>query len=119
MVPYEFDFVDGSNMLSPWGGCEKSGVTDKSAMPGRHTWYNKDFNKLLCDAGAVMGDEAKRNTMYQQAEKILVEDVALVPIYHPIMVAMVKPDIKGADVRARTRTAGHLGTASASPAASR
>ena len=22
MVPYEFDFVDGSNMLSVWGGCE-------------------------------------------------------------------------------------------------
>jgi peptide/nickel transport system substrate-binding protein/oligopeptide transport system substrate-binding protein len=95
MVPYEYDFVDGSNMLSPWGGCEKGEITDKSAAPGRHTWYSKDFNKLLCDAGAVMGDEAKRNTMYQQAEKILVEDVALVPIYHPIMVAMVKPDIKG------------------------
>ena len=96
MVPYEFDFVDGSNMLSPWGGCEKSGTTDMSAMPGRHTWYNKDFNKLLCDAGAIIGDEAKRNTMYQQAEKILVEDVALVPVYHPIFAAMVKPDIKGA-----------------------
>jgi ABC-type transport system substrate-binding protein len=95
LVPYEYDFVDGSNMLSPWGGCEKGGVTDKSAMPGRHTWYNKEFNTLLCQAGAILGDEAKRNTMYQQAEKILVEDVALVPIYHPIMTAMVKPDIKG------------------------
>ncbi len=95
LVPYEFDFVDGSNMLSPWGGCEKGGVTDLSAMPGRHTWYNKDFNKLLCEAGAVLGDEAKRNAMYQQAEKILIEDVALVPLYHPILTAMVKPDIKG------------------------
>jgi oligopeptide transport system substrate-binding protein len=95
LVPYEFDFVDGSNMLSPWGGCEKGEITDKSQAPGRHTWYNKDFNKLLCDAGAVIGDEDKRSQMYQQAEKILVEDVALVPIYHPILVAMVKPDIKG------------------------
>ena len=34
-------------------------------------------------AGAVVGDEAKRNQMCQQAEKILVEHVALVPlIYH-------------------------------------
>ncbi len=94
-VPYEYDFVDGSNLLSPWGGCEKGGVTDLSAMPGRHTWYNKDFNKLLCDAGVLLGDEAKRNQMYQQAEKILISDVALVPIYHPILAAMVKPDIKG------------------------
>jgi ABC-type transport system substrate-binding protein len=95
LVPYEYDFVDGSNMLSPWGGCEKGGGTDLSTMPGRHTWYNKDFNRLLCDAGALLGDEAKRNQMYQQAEKILVEDVALVPIYHPILAAMVKPDVKG------------------------
>ena len=96
LVPYEYDFVDGSNMLSPWGGCEKGGVTDMSQMPGRHTWYNKDFNKLLCDAGAVIGDEAKRNTMYQQAEKILMSDVAMVALWHPIYTAMVKPDIKGA-----------------------
>ena len=95
LVPYEYDFVDGSNMLSPWGGCEK-GETNMALMPGRHTWYNKDFNKLLCDAGAVIGDEAKRNSMYQQAEKILISDVALVPLWHPIYVAMVKPDIKGA-----------------------
>ena len=33
--------------------------------------------------------------MYQQAEKILISDVALVPLWHPIYVAMVKPDIKG------------------------
>lgn len=95
LVPYEYDFVDGSNMLSPWGGCEKGDVTDLSLMPGRHTWYNKDFNKLLCDAGAVIGDEAKRNSMYQQAEKILIEDVAMVALYHPIYTAMVKPEING------------------------
>ncbi len=94
LVPYEYDFVDGSNLLSPWGGCEK-GATDKALMPGRHTWYNKEFNQLLCDAGAVIGDEAKRNTMYQQAEKILMSDVAMVALWHPIYVAMVKPDIKG------------------------
>ncbi|MEZ4558111.1 MAG: hypothetical protein R2854_17030 [Caldilineaceae bacterium] len=33
--------------------------------------------------------------LYQQAERILIEDVGLVPIYHPILVAMVKPYIKG------------------------
>ena len=34
--------------------------------------------------------------MYGQAERILIEDVALVPIYHQIFVAMVKPYIQGA-----------------------
>jgi ABC-type transport system substrate-binding protein len=94
LVPYEFDFVDGSNLLSVWGGCEDEGA-DMSEMPGRHTWYNQEYNTLLCDAGSLLGDEAKRNEMYQQAERILLEDAALVPIYHPILVAMVKPYLNG------------------------
>lgn len=94
MVPYEFDFVDGSNLLSVWGGCEAEGA-DLSAMPGRHTWYNQEYNNLLCEAGVIFGDEDQRNTLYRQAERILIEDVALVPVYHAIFVAMVKPDIRG------------------------
>jgi ABC-type transport system substrate-binding protein len=94
MVPYEYDFVDGSNLLSVWGGCEDEGA-DLSDMPGRHTWYNKEYNDLNCEAGAILGDEAGRNELYRQAERILIEDVAMVPIYHSIFVAMVKPDITG------------------------
>lgn len=94
MVPYEFDFVDGSNLLSVWGGCETEGA-DLSRMPGRHTWYNQEYNQLLCDAGVIFGDEDQRNELYGQAERILIEDVALVPVYHAIFVAMVKPDIRG------------------------
>jgi len=94
IVPYEFDFVDGSNLLSVWGGCETEGA-DLSDMPGRHTWYNQDYNKLLCDAGVIFGDEDQRNTLYRQAERMLIEDAALVPVYHAIFVAMVKPDIRG------------------------
>ena len=78
LVPYEFDFVDGSNLLSVWGGCEDE-ASDMSAMPGRHTWYSKEYNDLLCEAGSVFGDEAKRNELYSQAERILVEDVAWCP----------------------------------------
>ncbi|MCP4543916.1 MAG: hypothetical protein GY832_42925 [Chloroflexi bacterium] len=40
-------------------------------------------------------DEAKRNELCRQAERILIKDVAMVPIYHSIFVAMVKPDITG------------------------
>jgi ABC-type transport system substrate-binding protein len=94
LVPYEFDFVDGSNLLSVWGGCEEPGAALPD-MPGRHTWYNQQYNNLLCEAGSIFGDEAKRNEIYKQAERILIEDVALVPVYHGIFAAMVKPDIAG------------------------
>jgi ABC-type oligopeptide transport system substrate-binding subunit len=86
--------VDGSNLLSVWGGCEEEGM-ELPNNPGRHTWYNKEYNDLNCEAGAVLGDEARRNELYRQAERILIEDVALVPIYHAILTAMVKPDIAG------------------------
>lgn len=94
MVPYEFDFVDGSNMLSVWGGCEPEGAA-KADMPGRHTWYNEEFNSLTCEAQSLVGDENQRNEMYKQAEKILISDVALIPIYHGIYNALVKPNLAG------------------------
>jgi len=94
LVPYEYDFVDGSNMLGVWGGCEAEGA-DLPDMPGRHTWYNQEYNQLVCEANAVIGDEARRNDLYQKAERILIEDVALAPIYHGIFNAMVTPKIIG------------------------
>lgn len=94
LVPYEYDFVDGSNLLGVWGGCEAEGAA-RPDMPGRHTWHNAEYNQLLCDAGQIIGDEAQRNEMYQQAERILVEDVGLVPLYHGIFTAVVKPTVKG------------------------
>jgi len=93
LVPYEYDFVDGSNLLGVWGGCETGGGMPD--MPGRHTWYNEEYNDLVCEANAIIGDEARRNELYQQAEKILVEDVALVPIYHGVFNVLVNPKLAG------------------------
>ncbi len=34
MVPYEYDFVDGSNLLGVWGGCEDEGASHaRNARP--------------------------------------------------------------------------------------
>ena len=94
IVTYEFDFVDGSNLLGVWGGCNREGK-EINEQPGRHTWYNKDFNDLLCQADSMMGADAERSAVYQQAEKILIEDVALVPLYHGVLSIMIRPDIVG------------------------
>lgn len=94
LVPYEYDFVDGSNLLGVWGGCEPEGA-DLPDMPGRHTWYNEEYNQLVCEANSIIGDEARRNDLYQQAERILIEDVALVPIYHGTFNVLVNPELTG------------------------
>ncbi len=94
LVPYEYDFVDGSNLLGVWGGCEPEGA-DLPDMPGRHTWYNEEYNQLVCEANSIIGDEARRNDLYQKAERILIEDVALVPIYHGTFNVLVNPELTG------------------------
>jgi len=94
LVPYEYDFVDGSNLLGVWGGCEPES-DDLSDMPGRHTWYNEAYNALVCEANAIIGDEIKRNELYRQAERILTEDVGLVPIYHGIFNVLASPELTG------------------------
>jgi len=82
-VRYGMDYLDPSNMLSVW----KSG--------GRHSWSNPEFDKELADASAYLGDPAERIKMFQAAEKILVEDVPAVFVYHGTIAQFIKPWVKG------------------------
>jgi peptide/nickel transport system substrate-binding protein/oligopeptide transport system substrate-binding protein len=83
-VSYGMDFLDPFNMLSVW------------LSGGRHSWENADFDQLVKDAASFTGDPAERITMFQDAEKILVEDVPAVFVYHETPVQLVKPWVKGA-----------------------
>ena len=77
------DFLDPSNMLWVW----KSG--------GRHSWSNPDFDAKLKEASEYLGDPSERITMFQEAERILVEDVPAVFVYHGTRVQFIKPWLKG------------------------
>jgi len=85
MVSYGIDFVDPSNMLGVW------------LSGGRHGWSNPEFDKTVTDAAALVGDDAKRLQMFQDAEKILVEDVPAVFIYHRTRADLMRPYLKGAE----------------------
>jgi len=82
-VSYGMDFVDPSNMLSVW------------LSGGRHSWSNPDFDAKVKEAASFTGDPAKRTTMFQEAEKILVEDVPAIFVYHETPVQLIKPWVKG------------------------
>ncbi len=83
LIPYEFDFVDPSNFLGVFLG------------GGRHTWSNAEYDRLVREADAMMGDQEARFKKYQEAEKILVEDVGGVFLWSDILSAMWKPYVKG------------------------
>ncbi len=83
-VSYGMDFLDPFNMLSVW------------LSGGRHSWSNSQFDDLVKKAASFTGDPAERTKMFQDAEKILVEDVPGVFIYHATPVQFAKPWVKGA-----------------------
>lgn len=82
-VRYGMDYLDPSNMLSVW----KSG--------GRHSWSNPDYDAKLKEASEFLGDPAERIALFQEAERILVEDVPGVFVYHGTPVQLIKPWLKG------------------------
>jgi ABC-type transport system substrate-binding protein len=82
-VSYGMDFFDAYNMLSVW------------LSGGRHSWSNPEFDKLVKEGGSFIGDPGERTKMFQDAEKILVEDVPGVFVYHETPVQLIKPWVKG------------------------
>ncbi|MBP6440642.1 MAG: peptide ABC transporter substrate-binding protein [Caldilineaceae bacterium] len=83
LISYGMDYLDPSNML----GVFKSG--------GRHVWSNAEFDALFDEAASMTGDDAARTKMFQDAEKILVEDAGNVFAWHVTPGDLIKPYLKG------------------------
>ncbi len=82
-VRYGFDFFDAYNMLSVW------------LTGGRYSWSNPDFDARVRAAAEFLGSAEERTAMFQEAERVMVEDVPAVYIYHGTPVQFVKPWLKG------------------------
>jgi peptide/nickel transport system substrate-binding protein/oligopeptide transport system substrate-binding protein len=82
-IRYGMDFLDPFNMLSVW------------LTGGRHSWSNPDYDTAVKDAAEFLGDPQERIEMFKAAEKILVEDVPAVFVYHGTEVQFVKPWLGG------------------------
>jgi peptide/nickel transport system substrate-binding protein/oligopeptide transport system substrate-binding protein len=83
MVSYGMDYFDASNLLGIW----KSG--------GRHAWTNEEFDELVTEAAALMGDPETRHEMFADAQRILAEDVGGVFLWHVTPADMWKPYVQG------------------------
>ena len=60
----------------------------------RQVWKNDAFDKLVNDARGIT-DTTKRMQMYQDADKIMLEDGAAIFVYHPYNLGLLKPWVKG------------------------
>jgi ABC-type transport system substrate-binding protein len=93
--PYEYDFVDPSNMLTGlWRSvAAPQGKSEPWGSP-RHPWKNDQLDTLLTDAGKE-ADVAKRIQMYQDAEKIMVSDGAAAFLAHQVVFQIWWPWLVG------------------------
>lgn len=82
-VSYGMDYFDPSNMLGVW----QSG--------GRHPWSNEEFDALVTEGSTSLAAEEERIALFQEAERILVEDVPAVWAYFVTPIQLVKPYLVG------------------------
>jgi oligopeptide transport system substrate-binding protein len=85
---YEYDFLDPANMLTRlWRSTSEQGSP-------RHPWRNVKFDELVTQAGREI-DEPKRINLYQDAERILVEDVGGIFLTHMVTHQVWYPYLTG------------------------
>jgi ABC-type transport system substrate-binding protein len=82
-IRYGMDFFDPASMLSVW------------LSGGRHSWSNEEYDNAVFTAAQFLGDPEERIRMFQDAERILVEDVPAVFVYHGTEVQFIKPWLAG------------------------
>ena len=82
LIPWEYDYFDASNFMNIY----RSG--------GRHPWANAEYDKLVNEANSSMS-EAQRCATYRRAEDVLVRDPGAVFLWHPTVMQLWKPWVKG------------------------
>jgi len=86
--PYEYDYLDPANMLtSLWRSVNANGSP-------RHSWKSDKFDQLV-NQGGTTADPAARVKLYQDAEKILVDDVGGIFLSHQVIAQIWWPYLAG------------------------
>ncbi|HTL37564.1 MAG TPA: ABC transporter substrate-binding protein [Kofleriaceae bacterium] len=87
--------------------------TKNSESSNRWRYRNPEIDRLT-DAGRTELDPAKRKQIYGDAQRIIAEDVPIIPLWHEDNVALSNVDLKGYKIVPNARYIGLIG-ASKSP----
>jgi ABC-type oligopeptide transport system substrate-binding subunit len=60
----------------------------------RTGWSNPEYDRLLNESSRE-ADPAKRNVMLREAERILINDGVVIPMYHYVSTELIKPYVRG------------------------
>lgn len=90
-VTWVADYPDPENFLD---------VLFHTGSPRNYSNYSNPKVDALLDQANVEQDAAKRTDLYRQAQQQILDDVALIPLYHGTDYALVKPYVKGLSITA-------------------
>jgi oligopeptide transport system substrate-binding protein len=85
LAPYEYDYLDPSNFF----GIFYNG--------GRHSYFVPEYDAAVAAADSNPNWD-ERVKLYQEAEQIMIDQGLIVPLIHPIIMAVVSEDLSGAGV---------------------
>ena len=79
------DYADPSAFLELWRSDSSNNFTG---------WSNPDYDSLMFAADRT-ADQAARYAVYAKAERILLSEAPVIPIYHYMHVFLLRPSVKG------------------------
>ena len=80
------DYVDPNTFLDMF-------VTD--GANNQTGWSNEEYDKIIKEIAPRESDPQKRMEHFRQAERILMNDLPVIPIYFYVSTSMVRPYVKG------------------------
>ncbi len=83
------DYPDPENFLD---------VLFRTGSGENHTAYASAEVDALLDQAAVETDAPKRYELYRQAERRILADASMVPLYHDVAHTLIKPYVRGLEV---------------------
>jgi len=79
------DYEDPSAFLEIWRGDDADNFTG---------WSSADYDSLLFSAARTQEPQA-RSALYQRAERLLLADAPVIPLYHYTHAFLMRPSVKG------------------------
>jgi ABC-type transport system substrate-binding protein len=81
------DYPDAENYLSVF--------YSKNPAPPNYTRYKSEAFDIAFEKAIAETNDSIRYTLYQQADKIMIEDAPVVPLWYDKVVHLVQPNVKG------------------------
>lgn len=70
------------------------GMWTSDSTNNRAKWSNHEYDKLMVDA-SVTSEQSLRFDLFQEAEKLLMEQAPIIPLYYYTSMALISPQLKG------------------------